>query len=373
MAADVMIDFRSASTETLLNPRLPRVERSRLQEIRDAAPPLEGHVWLTTSGSSGPLKLVALAKEAVLASAAAVNRHLDATPRDVWCCTLPTFHVGGLGVWARAELIGGRVVTLDRWSAADFVETASHEGVTLSSLVPAQVSDLVSLNRPAPPSLRAIVIGGAALPEEIRSRAVSLGWPLLPSFGMTECCSQIATAALDDARSEQEPRLRLLDHLEGRTLDGRLAIRGTSLLTGYAWMEDGVGRFVDPKRDGWFVSEDVALIEREGGATFIRPEGRSADFLKIGGESTSLGRLDDILARILRDHPGHDAALIAVSDSRRGKVIHLVVDDPSVAEEIRSRFDAEVLPFERSRQLHVAAIPRSPLGKLSRDELVRAL
>ena len=368
-----MIDFRSASTEILLNPRLPETERKRLQDILDAVPSLEAHIWLTTSGTSGPLKLVALAKEAILDSAAAVNRHLEATARDVWCCTLPTFHVGGLGVWARAELLGGRVVTIDRWSATDFAETARREAVTLSSLVPAQISDLVSLDCSAPPSLRAVVVGGAALPEEIRSRAVELGWPLLPSFGMTECCSQVATAALEDARSEKQPRLRLLDHLEATTLGGRLALRGTSLLTGYAWMENGIPQFVDPKRDGWFISEDLAAIERDGDTTIITPGGRSDDFLKIGGESTSLGRLDDILACILRDYPGHDAALIAVSDPRLGHVIHLVADDPSVGEAIRSRFDAEILPFERSRKLHVAAIPRSPLGKLLRDELVRLL
>ncbi|MCA1732832.1 MAG: AMP-binding protein, partial [Acidobacteria bacterium] len=104
-----MIDFADAGSVLLLNPRLPAPERARLERIRDAIPPFRAHVWVTSSGSTGSLKLVALSKEAILASARAVNRHLDAARSDVWCAPLPEFHVGGIGIHARAFLTGSRV------------------------------------------------------------------------------------------------------------------------------------------------------------------------------------------------------------------------------------------------------------------------
>ena len=190
--------------------------------------------------------------------------------------------------------------------------------------------------------MRAILVGGGIFNVE-RS-----DWPTLPSYGMTECCS---TIAINDT---------LLGHIETRCeSDGRLAFRGPSLFTGYA-TEQGL---IDPKIDGWFMSEDLGEVD---GRT-LRVFGRAGDFVKIGGESVDLKRLD----RILYELAGDDAAIVAVADERLGHVIHLATTiEPSFVE----RFNERVHPFERIREVHrVESIPRSPLGKLLRAQLARAL
>ena len=340
-----MLDFESDETHLLLNPRLPREERERLDRLYANAPELRAHVWLATSGTTGALKLVALSKRALLASAAAVNRHLASTSRDVWCCVLPTFHVGGLGIHARAALSGARVVSAT-WAPRAFVELCEAEGVTLASLVPAQVRDLREMRPPA--SLRAVIVGGGALASPID------GWPLLQSYGMTETASQVATATLES------PELTLLDHVEARTEEGYLAFRGESLLTGYQ-TDDG---FQDPKAGGWFVTPDLGEIE---GRT-LRVFGRGGDFVKIGGESVDLARLDRILAEIAAE-----AAVVAADDERLGHVIHVAVAAGD-ADEIAAAFNERVLPFERARKVHlINEIPRTSLGKIQRAELARRL
>jgi O-succinylbenzoic acid--CoA ligase len=332
----VDIDWLSDETHVLLNPRMPEDERRRLDEF---VVPLPGHLWLATSGTTGALKLTALSKRAMLVSAAAVNRHLQSDASDVWLCQLPTFHVGGLGIYARAFLSGARVIT-EGW-----------DGVTLASLVPAQVSDLVRARTPAPESLRAVVIGGGALPSKLYAEGRELGWPLLPSYGMTECCSQVATATADS------PELMLLDHVEARIEpDGRLSLRSEALLTGYATAEG----FIDPKIDGWFVTGDLASVEGRS----LRVEGRRGDFVKIGGESVDLSRLDRILAEL-----GFDAAVVAIPDERLGHVIGLAIASGD-EEAIANAFNARVFPFERARRtFRVAAIPRTDLGKIMRNRI----
>lgn len=365
-----MIDFTDEGSVLLLNPRLPLRERARLERIHDAVPPLRAHVWVTSSGSTGSLKLVALSKDAILASARAVNRHLDAGRGDVWCAPLPEFHVGGIGIHARAFLTGSRVERLETWSAKQFASMVRQTGVTLSALVPAQLGDLVERRLEAPPSIRAIVIGGGRAPDHLLAAARDLGWPALPSYGMSECCSQVATAPLESVgRGPFE--LQVLPHLEVRIENERLAIRGESLFTGYG-VETGEGaRFVDPKVDGWFLSEDRAQLKVMGGATFLEPGGRSSEFYKIGGESVSLARLDEILAKVLRGFDDTDAAVFAVEDERLGHVIHLAVSDQGHAQEVFEAFSSAVLPFERPRAIHITEIPRSALGKIQRGELAR--
>lgn len=333
-ASIAMIDFESAESHLLLNPRMPESEQKRLERI---VPNLDAHVFVATSGSTGAIKLVALSKKAVLASAAAVNERLDVTSRDVWAAVLPPFHVGGLGVYARCQLAGSLALTMP-WDPRAFAESEA----TLASLVPAQVRDLIAAGLKPSPTLRAILVGGGIFEMDRND------WPTLASYGMTECCSTIAVEAT------------LLRHIEARREpDGRLAFRGPSLLTGYA-TEEGL---IDPKIDGWFISEDFGDVD---GRT-IRIDGRAGDFVKIGGESVDLKRLD----RILQELAGDDAAIIAVPDKRLGHVIHLVT---AVEPSFIDAFNDRVHPFERIRGVHrVESIPRSPLGKLLRAELTKAV
>jgi len=342
-----MIDWQSDASHVLLNPRMPERERATLESY---VIPLRRHIWLATSGTTGALKMTALSKDAMLASAAAVNRRLESTADDVWGCVLPTFHVGGLGIYARAHLSGARVVSMP-WSASEF---AGRRDLTLASLVPAQVSDLVTGGWSAQPSLRAIVVGGGALSTSLYEEAWELGWPVLPSYGMTETCSQVATAEPGSAA------LVMLDHAEaGVEADGRLRFKGTSLLAGYGTAEG----FVDPRQDGWFVTNDIGEVRgRE-----LRVLGRSGEFVKIGGESVVLARLD----RIVESVAGPKAAVVAVPDARLGHVICLAVERGADEDAVSRAYDAQVLPFERARRVvMVDRLPRTELGKLRRAALL---
>jgi O-succinylbenzoic acid--CoA ligase len=360
------VNFTNAGTQLLLNPRLPDADRQQFERLYAAAPPLAAHVWIATSGTTGGWKLTALSRDALLASAAAVNRHLRSTAADVWTSVLPGFHVGGLGIRARASLSGAGIVS-SRWSAEEFATVCERESATLSALVPAQLRDLVQAGRRGPASLRAIVLGGGALAPELYAEARGLGWNVLPSYGMTECCSQIATAPLESLDDSRFPELKLLDHLEARAEDdGRLAFRGSSLLTGYLQFDvSGEPSFIDPKQDGWFVSEDVGHVE----GRVLVVEGRRGAFVKIGGESVDLQRLDRVLEGVLHElRATIDAAIVPRPDERLGQVIHLAATGDSTG--VVVAFNERVLPFERIRNVEIVTeIPRTALGKLLRTKL----
>lgn len=338
-----LIDWNSDAQHVLLNPRMPDIERSQLER---AVPAMPGHVFVATSGTTGALKLVALSKEALLASAAAVNERLQITRDDILCRVLPMFHVGGLGVVARAHLSGARLMEME-WSVEAFVEC----GATVASLVPAQVHDLVRSARRAPATIREILVGGGSFEAQLQRDARALGWPVLASYGMTECGS---TVTVEDV---------LLPHIDARQEpDGRLAFRGSSLLTAYV-LEDGT--VVDPKIGGWLISEDFGDLA--GRSLHVR--GRAIDFVKIGGESVDLNRLDGILNSFRGDV---DVALVAVPDERLGHVIHAAATGDAAG--VVESFNARVAPFERIRATHrVGTIPRSGLGKLLRGELARTI
>lgn len=376
MATTCEVDWSSPASDVLLNPRMPGCEQQRLREIMGKVVGLEGHLWLATSGSSGQMKWVALSKQAILASAHGVNCHLEAVAEDIWLNPLPNFHVGGLGIWARSFLCGSQVVPYigqgGKWCVHHFLAQLIASHATLTAVVPAQIFDLVAHNIQSPKSLRAVVVGGGALSEEVYKAAVALGWKLLPSYGLTECASQVATAALGSWNDKQFPSLVVLPHVQVELSDqGYLKIQSKALLSGYLSIEQDSFSFVDPKLLGWFVTEDRGVFDNEG----LKQISRGEHFIKIGGESVDMRRLETILEEVrLSLCFKSDIAVFPLPDPRLGHVVHLAIaaENERCAHDIVKQFDTRVLPFERIRQVHcVPEIPRSPLKKVLRTELIQ--
>ncbi|MEK7356812.1 MAG: AMP-binding protein, partial [Bdellovibrionota bacterium] len=242
-------DLESTSNLLLTNPRWPKDDRFRFQEtwIDLVEGKFEAHVGIATSGSTGGSgSLVLLSKNALRASARAVNERLAATSADIWYKSLPNFHVGGLGILVRAHLSGAKVVEdeSEKWDATGFHSKLEKSEATLLSLVPTQVFDLVREKLRSPSRLRAVIVGGGRLEESLRLAALDLGWPILPSYGMTEAASQVATAVSPD-----DPRLVPLTHLEVMTdHEGRLQLSGSSLLSAKITFDaQGRATMFDPK------------------------------------------------------------------------------------------------------------------------------
>ena len=94
--------WRSREPVVLAPPHLAAEGRD-LQQVLRGSGKRDGEVVFASSGTSGPPKWVVHRRETLLASAGAVNRHLEVGPGDCWMLALPAYHVGGFGVAARAQ------------------------------------------------------------------------------------------------------------------------------------------------------------------------------------------------------------------------------------------------------------------------------
>jgi len=331
-------------------------------------------VAFATSGTTGAPRWVVLTKKALRFSAESVCRHLRVERGDRWICPLPVGHVGGAGVYLRASISGGVVIPWEgKWSAEKFRNACAEETVHWASLVPTQVYDLVASESNSPDSLRGVVVGGGALDDEMKRRALNLGWPILSSFGMTESASQIATEL-----PGENGGMEVINGWDVR-VDGSstLQIRGGALFSG--WLERCVGgefSLRSPLDDaGWFTTRDRVEILQEGGKTFLRPCGRVDDFIKVLGELVSLQRLEAVLHRQVRGRGGdvESVAVVAIPDDRMGcRPVMMAEKGQTNAAEWLDLFNkSEILPVERLTEvIFVRAFPRSDLGKIQRNRLL---
>lgn len=321
-----------------------------IEFLRKHLPDLPRHVWLATSGTlatAGESSWIAISKDALLASAAAVNAHLGATREEAWGLNLPLAHVSGLGILARASLSGAPVIELmpERWDPA---RLESFTGQHLS-LVPTQVFDLVNRSITSPATLRTVVVGGDRLPSDLYAKARALGWPVRPSYGMTECGSQIATA---DGATE---RLQLLSHMKARTdEDERLWLSGPALFTGRALVKDQKLTWV-PRTETWWGTSDRARVE----GTELKLLGRLDTVVKVRGEKVDLAQLEQHLGRF-------GVVVIPVTDTRDGIKLWAVSERTVEIAEL----NAGLLPHQRLTGVKVLnPFPRSALGKIKRGEV----
>lgn len=333
-----------------------------------AIPELAGHVLFETSGSSGEPKQVAISKQALLVSAAAVNRHLGVTRDSCWGLVLPLNHVGGFGVAARAYEANCEFQEfVRRWDAGAFHQWLAHNKVSHTSLVPTQVYDLVKAGLTAPATLAAVVVGGGHLDLSTGQAARDLGWPVLASYGMTEAGSQIATQGLDQlAAPYQSAPIRLLPVWDARITSGNLlAIAGPALFSGYL----SNGQFI-PRDSGWHTTSDLALLENRT----ITPLGRADTLVKILGELVDPAAVERELLVISGGKLAAGTfAVIAVPDERSGSALVPVFEasaDPSVIATALSLYEKQAPGFRRLGSAFVVEqLPRNELGKVRRSEL----
>ncbi|MCP5533969.1 MAG: AMP-binding protein [Akkermansiaceae bacterium] len=335
-------------------------------------PGLGGHVLFETSGSSGVPKQVALSKTALQVSAAAVNRHLGVTADSCWGLALPTRHVGGFGVVARAFEAGCRFHEFEsRWDAETFANWLEENEVTHTSLVPTQVYDLVASGRIAPESLKAIVVGGGHLDRQTGQRARELGWPVLASYGMTEAGSQIATQEPADLGSPYEPApIPLLPIWDARVgEDGALSISGPALFSGYV-----VGGIFTPRAADWHTTSDRAELAGRG----LTPLGRLDSLVKVLGELVDPEAIERELALLSNGRLAHsDFAVAAVPDERtehRLVPVFVATVDPRVIETTLAGYQRLAPGFRRlGPPVRVDFLPFGELGKIRRKALAEMI
>ena len=207
-----------------------------LPKAADDAPELQPEpspfALLWTSGTSGDARAVSILSSALDASARASVARLSLTEADRWYASLSLGHIGGLALVYRVAHVGCTLLVRGRFSPEVLAELIDRDGLTHASIVPTMLRRLLEVRggEPVPSTLRCLLVGGAAAGGTLVPEVIELGYPLALTYGLTEACSQVATAPPDLVAEKPGTVGPPMDGLEVRISDdGEFCVRGDTV------------------------------------------------------------------------------------------------------------------------------------------------
>ena len=297
---------------------------------------------------------------------------------------MPLYHTMGVRSLLAMSLIGGAFVCLPRFDVGQALRLIAAERVTILYLVPTLYHDLVQhpdFAATDTSSVRKLGFAGAPMTDGLLAKLTEAFRPdlLVNHYGSSEVYT--FTIDQDAARKPGSAgragintmvRIVPLGASDARASaasgeEGEIAViaSGDEAFEGY-WRRPEA----DAKafRDGWYLTGDTGFADADGD---IFVTGRVDDMIITGGENVSPVEIESCLSL----HPAvSEVAVVGLPDERWGKVVTAFVKRRGSADEagLDAHCRAAGLPSHKlpRRYVFVADIPKSPVGKLLRRQLV---
>ena len=308
-------------------------------EISSESAPSYAAVAIGTSGTTGAAKEVLLTSTALISSARASNKFVEAKSGDTWSLLLPLTHIAAVNVVVRSIELGTTPIDL-----RDF--DGEYPKADFTAIVPTQLfralnGDERLLNHLK--SAQAVLVGGAALSQSLRNQAKLAGIKVLTTYGMTETCG----GCVYDGT--------VLDGVQIEIRNGKICIKGPVLASSIAL------------NDGWYETSDLGEYDND----HLVVIGRSDDVIISGGENLSLNAVEDSLSIAF---PHIQFAAFAIEDPQWGQSLQLAVVGAISDDQITDHLEKNLGVFAKPKGIHhMTSLPLLGIGKIDRNSLAKGI
>ncbi|MEW6050651.1 MAG: o-succinylbenzoate--CoA ligase [Candidatus Zixiibacteriota bacterium] len=265
-----------------------------------------------TSGSSGRPKAALHTYGNHYYSALGSNENIPFGPGDSWILSLPLYHVGGLAILFRAQVGGGAVmIGIPDSAQGVMMRSRSFTHVSLVSTLLYRWLGSGQTPKQMAAGVKAVLMGGSAIPDSLLQQADSAGLPIFKSYGLTEMASQVTTTAVGDLPAKIKTSGKPLRYRQvSIASDGEILVKGETLFAGYVNGES-IERPVDD--DGWFHTGDLGQIDADG---YLTVTGRKDNMFISGGENI---QPEEIEAALMQVAGVEGAVVVPVADDEWGQ------------------------------------------------------
>jgi O-succinylbenzoic acid--CoA ligase len=269
---------------------------------------------LFTSGTSGKPKAVELNLENIETSSHISQKNLNIRNSDKWLLCMPPFHTGGLSIIFRSLIFSKKLYIENLFDPEKVINLIMNTKVTIISLVPTMLFKIITIMEIkkiiAPKSFRFILCGGANVSENLIKRAKEIGILVIPTYGMTETTSQIATASpLDKNRP---------DYSVGKVLNN-IKIKIDSNEEIFIQSKTVAKYYNNETSSKWLATGDTGYLDDN---KYLFITGRVDDLIISGGENINPIEIENIVSNL---EYVEECVAIGKKDEYWGEILTLVL------------------------------------------------
>jgi fatty-acyl-CoA synthase len=340
-----------------------------------------------TAGTTGHPKGVIITHGMTLWNAINISTPTALNSESVFYCVLPTFHTGGLNLYANPVLHhGGTNVIARQFDAGLTLQTLSDakQGVTHFFGVPS-VYQFLSQHPDFPAADLSRIVswgcGGAPMPVAILQEYAKRDIVIQLGFGMTETSPTVflidKRRALEKPSSVGKPllhtRVRVVDESFRDVVPGQIGevvISGPNITPGY-WQRPDANESsftIDEHGNRWLHSGDAGMVDEEGCIYIVD---RYKDMYISGGENVYPAEVEQVIYQL---EAVAEAAIIGIPDERWGESgLAVVVVKPGYAlpgDQIIAHCANHLAKFKVPKAVaFIEVLPRNAAGKVLKREL----
>ena len=284
---------------------------------------------LYTSGTSGRPKGALISYAMAHFNAVDCAMVADLTSRSKNLVLLPTFHTGGLNVWANPMFqAGGCNAIMRAFDPGDLLKYLGDKELCITHTLGVPTNFLMMAQEPGFAAVDlshvlCLCVGGASAPEALIRRYDAVGVGLRAMYGMTEI-GPLGLALPSDRRLEKlgssglptiHTQMKICDADGSLTRQGevgQLMIRGPSVTPGYWNKPKETAAAFDA--DGWFRTGDAARQDSDG---FFYIVDRLKDMFISGGENVYPVEVENAIYQM---KGVLETAVIGIPDEKWGEV-----------------------------------------------------
>jgi long-chain acyl-CoA synthetase len=317
-------------------------------------------ILLSTSGSTGDVKMARISYTALSSNAVAIQRYLSIVPASRTITTLPIHYSYGLSI-INSYLISGASIVVTEASLVDrkFWDTVSSELVTSFSGVPYTYEILFRFGFEKLPlkSVKVFTQAGGALSHRILGELIDYSEKIDASvyvmYGQTEASPRISYVPPDRLREKfGSIGIPIPSGSLSLAKDGEIAYAGPNVMMGYAYQRDDLAK--GDELNGVLFTGDLGTQDSDG---YFFLTGRKSRIVKLHGLRFNL---DDIERKLLQ---GKACEIAALEKENR---LQIFCSSPILKDSILSELHVKFRIHRSSVEFNVVdELPRLPSGKVN--------
>ncbi len=288
--------------------------------------------YLQTSGSTSTPKVIEISREQMEASARATIKALKLQSGDRALICINTDMIGGKMMLVRTLVEKFNAYIIPPVSDP-FISIPKKFEFDFTAIVPLQLETIMNnaestarLNK-----LKAVIVGGAAVSESLKSRLQNLSVPIYSTYGMTETVSHIALKLLNG--TEPSDYFKVFDGIETR-VDSRGCLEIKGIVT----------------NNQWVTTNDLVQFHSEREFTWL---GRIDNIINSGGIKLQIESIEGKINTILKERNYEGSFFLSkTNDEKLGEALAFYYEGfETLKSEILQLFKKELSKYEVPRYL----------------------